>query len=72
MLQQAVKDAKERTPDAAAEAEMIDFGTFSADDLEETIKKHVCTLRAAKLLQGVNDLVLRLTTETGPVEQVEV
>lgn len=70
--EQAVQEAIERTPDARAEIEKIDFGSFPADEFEETIRKDVKTLRAAKVLDGLTILGFKLMTETGAVEPVEV
>lgn len=70
--EQAVQEAMERTPDAGREIEKIDFGSFAADEFEETIRKDVKTLRAAQVLGGLNILGFKLITETGAVEPVEV
>lgn len=65
-----LEDIRKRTPDAAATAEGIDFGCFTADDFEETIRKDVQTLKAEKLLEGVEILGLAFDTETGHLKVV--
>lgn len=65
-----LEDIRKRTPDAAASAEGIDFGCFTADDFEETIRKDVQTLKAEKLLEGVEILGLAFDTDTGDLKVV--
>ena len=69
--EEAIEEAKKRNPDAAEEAERMDWGTFTAEDFEETIRKDVKTLRNSKLLAGMDILGFKLITETGVVEPVE-
>ena len=65
-------DIRKRSPaEVAATAEGIDFGCFRADDLEETIKKDVHTLRAEPLLEGIDILGFALDTVTGVLRVVE-
>lgn len=65
-------DIRKRSPgEVAATAEGIDFGCFRADELAESIKKDVQTLRAEPLLDGVDVLGFAFETETGVLKVVE-
>lgn len=59
-------------PESKRAAEKIDYGLFSSDELEESIKEDVGLLRAAKSLAGVAVLGFKLDTFTGKLEPVEV
>jgi hypothetical protein len=48
----------------------MDFGTFGADEFEDTIKKDVETLKNEKLLQGMDILGFAFITETGELRPV--
>ncbi|KAH7076064.1 carbonic anhydrase [Paraphoma chrysanthemicola] len=68
---QHVKDeVKERTPAEAARADAIEFGTFAAEDLEDTIRKDVQSLKDEKMLEGVDVLGFNFITETGELKLV--
>lgn len=58
--------------EAKRAAEEIDYGLFSPDELEESIRDDVRLLRSAKPLAGVNILGFKLDTFTGKIEPVEV
>lgn len=59
-------------PEPKRAAEKIDYGLFSSDDLEESIREDVRLLRAAKSLAGVDVFGFKLDTFTGKLESVEV
>jgi hypothetical protein len=63
-------DVKKRTPAEAARGDAIDFGTFSADEFEDVIRKDVQTLKDEKLLQGMDILGFAFITETGELKPV--
>lgn len=58
--------------EAKRAAEEIDYGLFSPDELEKSIRDDVRLLRSAKSLAGVNVLGFKLDTFTGKIEPVEV
>ena len=68
--QQVKDDVKKRTPDEAARADAIEFGTFPAEDLEDVIRKDVQTLRDEKMLHGMEILGFNFITETGELKPV--
>ena len=70
--EQIVGEAKKRTPAAADFVEGRDFGCFTAEDFEETVRKDVRKLRAAKVLEGLNVLGLVMDTSTGVVRELDV
>ncbi|KAK7714289.1 hypothetical protein SLS64_004389 [Diaporthe eres] len=59
-------------PEAKRAAEEIDYGLFSPDELEKSIRDDVRLLRSAKALAGVNVLGFKLDTFTGEIEPVDV
>lgn len=59
-------------PGAKRAAEDIDYGLFSPEELEESIREDVRFLRDTKTLAGVNILGFKLDTFTGKIEPVEV
>lgn len=63
-------DIKKRTPAEAPRGDAIDFGTFTADDFEDTIRKDVQTLKGEKMLQGMDILGFAFITETGELKPV--
>ncbi|KAB8338706.1 hypothetical protein FH972_021651 [Carpinus fangiana] len=62
---QITREAKERTPKAAAEIDAMHFGCFKEQDLENSVKVNVDILRATTALEGVQVLGFVLETETG-------
>lgn len=68
--EQIKEDIRKRNPDDAAAAENIDFGCFAESDLEKTIVKDVESLKAEKLLRGVDIRGYVLSTETGRLQEV--
>ena len=71
--EQIVGEAKERTPDAAADIDaMGDFGCFAKEDFEETVKKDVRTLRAEKALKGVLILGFTMNLDDGIVRPLDI
>ena len=67
------KEAKERTPDAAAEIDAVEtFGSFKTEDFEETIKEDVKTLRAAKVLKGIDIRGLAFNLDDGIVKELDI
>lgn len=63
-------DIQARTPDAFDPTET--FGCIAPDDFEQAIKDDVLTLRAAKVLAGMDIRGLALDTESGVVRELEV
>jgi carbonic anhydrase len=63
-------DIKKRTPAEALRGSSMEFGTFGADEFEDTIKKDVETLKNEKLLQGMDVLGFAFITETGELRPV--
>lgn len=63
-------DIRKRTPAEAPRGSAIDFGTFTADEFEDIIKKDVQTLRDEKMLQGMDILGFAFITETGELKPV--
>lgn len=59
-------------PEAKRAAEQIDYGLFSSDELEESIREDVRLLRGAKSLAGVEVFGFKLDTFTGVIEPVAV
>lgn len=59
-------------PGAKRAAEDIDYGLFSPEELEESIREDVRFLRNTKTLAGVNILGFKLDTFTGKIEPVQV
>lgn len=58
--------------EAKAAAEKLDYGLFSSDAFEESIREDVRILKSAPTLAGVNVYGFKLDTFTGEVEPVEV
>lgn len=58
--------------DARAAAEKIDYGLFSTDEFEESIREDVRVLKSAPTLAGVNVYGFKLDTFTGKIEPVDV
>lgn len=58
--------------DAKAAAEKIDYGLFSSEEFEESIREDVRVLRRAPTLAGLNVYGFKLDTFTGKIEPVEV
>lgn len=69
--EQIKEDVRKRNPDHAAAAAGIDFGCFRTADLEKVVLQDVHSLRAEKLLQGVDIRGYVLVTETGRLRQLE-
>lgn len=72
MQKEIVEAVAADDPGAKRAAEDIDYGLFSPEELEESIKEDVRFLRNTKTLAGVNILGFKLDTFTGKVEPVEV
>lgn len=68
---QIKQDVARRTPEGVEEAGVIEFGCFGADEFEETIRKDVETLKAEKLLAGMDILGFAFITETGELKVIE-
>ena len=67
------EEAKARTPDAAETVDATEsYGAFAAADFDETIKIDVKTLRASKVLAGIDVRGFALETETGVVRELQV
>lgn len=63
-------DIERRTPAEAPCGSAIDFGTFRADEFEDTIRKDVQTLKDEKMLQGMDVLGFAFITETGELKPI--
>lgn len=59
-------------PEAKRAAEGIEYGLFSPDELEDSIREDVRLLRGAKSLAGVEVFGFKLDTFTGEIEPVDV
>lgn len=72
LTDQGIKeDVNKRTPAEAGRADAIDFGCFTPDEFEETIREDVRRLKAEKLLEGMDILGFKFITETGELGVVE-
>jgi len=70
---QIAQEAKERTPDAKADVDRIgDYGCFTKDEFEETVRKDVLTLRAEKALQGMQILGFTFDINDGVIHPLDV
>lgn len=63
-------DIRRRTPAEAARGDVIDFGTFEFDELEDVVRRDVQTLKDEKMLQGMDILGFVLITETGELKPI--
>lgn len=68
--EQIKEDVRKRNSEDAATAEGIDFGCFKDSDLEKVILQDVESLKAEKLLQGVDIRGYVLSTETGRLQEL--
>jgi hypothetical protein len=48
------------------------FGTFTADNIDESIREDVLKLRNSSVLTGIQIFGFKLITETGEVVHVDV
>ncbi|PVH99361.1 hypothetical protein DM02DRAFT_656514 [Periconia macrospinosa] len=64
------QDIAKRTPGEAARGAAIDFGTFSTEEFEDTIKQDVQTFKDEKMLEGMDILGFAFITETGELKRI--
>lgn len=69
--QEIVDKVAESGSKAKAAAEKIDYGLFSSDELEQSVRDDVRALKEAPTLKGLNIYGFKLDTFTGEVEAVE-
>lgn len=63
--------AAEGNDDAKRAAEEMEYGLFSFDEFEESIREDVRILKGAKSLAGLNVFGFKLDTFTGKIEPVQ-
>lgn len=68
--EQIKEDVRKRDSEDGTAAEKIDFGCFTESDLEKVILQDVESLRAEKLLRGVDVRGYVLSTETGRLQEL--
>lgn len=68
--EQIKEDVLKRNPENAVATEGIDFGCFGESELEKIVLQDVKSLRAEKLLQGVDIRGYVLSTETGHLQEL--
>lgn len=64
------EDVKKRDSEGTMDTSKIDFGCFTAADLEKTILEDVSALKAESLLKNVEIRGFVLTTETGLLQEI--
>lgn len=63
-------DALKRTPSEEERIKAIDYGCFTSEDFEETIRVDMRKLRAEKYTEGMDVLGFAFITETGELKQI--
>lgn len=70
---QIVEEAKARTPEAAAKIKALgDYGCFTGDELDKSVKEDVMKLKAEKSLEGIQILGFTLDLDSGLVKQLDI
>jgi carbonic anhydrase len=59
-----------RDPADESRINAIDYGCFTSDDFEETIRTDMRTLRAESYVAGMDVLGFAFITETGELKQI--
>jgi hypothetical protein len=68
-----VETAKSRTPAAVEEVDSIkDYGCFTKEQFEQTIREDVLQLRAAKALEGMDILGFAMDIDNGVVKPLDI
>lgn len=63
-------DVKKRTPVQVTQADAIEFGTFTTEQLEDVLREDVQALKDEKMLHGMEILGFVFITETGELKKV--
>ena len=63
-------DVKKKTPAQATQADAIEFGTFTPEQLEDVLREDVQALKDEKMLHGMDILGFVFITKTGELKKV--